>query len=184
MPARPCPQSPSAPGQCPVPCPASRPSQANYVAPSEGNWFQRQGRRLRTSMRNNLNRKQLMKLGVFVLLSYGCVSNCFVAMTFSTAWYLHCVQYGLTPLAAGQWSKFLLIYVGCYAVNNLLRPLRVSIAIAIAPYFEKAVHFLEKKTGFGRRASSALLVFLVNVCGTCSLLFFGASVATVAAGLQ
>uniref|UniRef100_A0A7S4CVG3 Uncharacterized protein n=1 Tax=Eutreptiella gymnastica TaxID=73025 RepID=A0A7S4CVG3_9EUGL len=158
--------------------------QGSYqVKVQEGNFFQRLGKRMRNMCGNNLNRKQLMKLGVFVLLSYGCVSNCFMAVCFSVSWYLHCVQYGLSPLAAGQWSKFLLIYVGVYAVNNVLRPLRVSIAIAIAPFFEKAVHFIERRTGFGRRASCAVLVFVVNILGTFSLLLCGASVASIAAGL-
>eukprot|EP00667_Euglena_gracilis_P014069 EG_transcript_14535 len=133
----------------------------------------------------SVSRAELVKLGAFVLLSYGCVSNFFMAICFSLSWYVHCKQYpGLFPLAPGQRAKFLLIYAGFYSINNLLRPLRVSLSIALAPAFERAVKFLERVTGLGRRGASALLVVLVNVIGTTSLLVFGASMATLLAGMS
>jgi hypothetical protein len=146
-------------------------------------WWRRLLGRLR--FWRSVDKADLVKLGAFVLLSYGCVSNLFMAVCFSLSWYVHCKQFpGLFPLAAGQRGKFLLIYAGFYSINNLLRPIRVSLSIALAPYFERAVRGIQRVTGLGRRSASVVLVILVNVIGTTSLLVLGASLASLLASLS
>lgn len=52
---------------------------------------------------------------------------------------------GLSPLAPGQWKNFLAVYAGFWVVNNFIRPLRVGLALAISPYFDKVVLAFENR---------------------------------------
>ena len=123
------------------------------------------------------------ELGLYALLSYGFVSNFSYVTTVICAWVIHGKTSGLSPLAEGQWKQFGAIYLSIYAVNNLLRPLRMSVAVALAPAFDKMILSLQNKFNIGKSKATGLLVFLVNVLGTFSYLFFGLAVVTKIAGV-
>lgn len=125
----------------------------------------------------------IAKLGMYALLSYGFVSNFSYVTTVICAWIIHGKASGLSPLAEGQWKQFFAIYTGLWAANNFLRPVRFSIAVFLAPTFDKMIAFLENKFGVSRSAATGLCVFLVNVCGTFSYLFGGLLIATKIAGV-
>eukprot|EP00965_Chrysotila_dentata_P059511 1974766-Pleurochrysis_carterae.AAC.5 len=44
-----------------------------------------------------------------------------VGITLALAWYTFCRSSGLSPLAGGQWSKFLLTYATIYATLGTVR---------------------------------------------------------------
>ncbi len=92
-------------------------------------------------------------------------------------------QTGKSPLAPGQWKPFLAVYAGFWVFNNIIRPLRFALAVAVSPYFDRFVSFIQEKTGLGRGWSIGLVVFLANVVGTLSLMCLGISGASILAGV-
>lgn len=129
----------------------------------------------------SVNKAGLSKLGLNCLLAYGFVSNVSYITCLILAWITHGKSTGLSPLAQGQWKKYLLVYATFFAANNLLRPLRFSLSLAITPAFDKFIDLIQRRTGWARRNSTAITVFLVNICGTFTYLFGGLFLATTLA---
>lgn len=128
-------------------------------------------------------RQKLAKMGLSVLLSYGFVSNLSYCVTVSLAWFGFSKKTGLSPLAPGQWKGFLAVYAGFYVFNNFIRPMRLAASVGVAPYFEKAVAAIQRKTKLNKSASIGIVVFLANICGTTSLMSLGIYIASLAAGI-
>ena len=132
---------------------------------------------------SNTNKESLAKLGMYVLLSYGFVSNFSSITCLIISWVIFGKTKGVSPLAPGQWKGLLGVYAGIWAANNFLRPIRISIALFIAPYFEKIIQSVENKTGWKRSIASAVVVFLINIVGTISYLCTGLFLATTLTGV-
>jgi len=136
-----------------------------------------------------MEKAQLAALGTSALLSYGFVSNISYVSCVICAWVVFGKQTGLSPLAAGQWPKFLAVYGGFWAFLNLVRPARFALSVGIAPVFEKFVTFVQKRASditkkeIPKPAAFGIVVFLVNFVGTLSYLFFGLTLATSFAGV-
>lgn len=130
---------------------------------------------------NNLNKENIAKLGMYVLLSYGFVSNVSYITLLIISWVIFGKANGLSPLAAGQWKGFLAVYAGLWAANNFLRPLRISLALFMSPYFENLINIVEKKTGWKRTIATGTVIFIVNIFLTVSYLFTGLILATTLA---
>jgi len=128
-------------------------------------------------------RQKLAKMGLSVLLSYGFVSNTSYCVTVSLAWFGFSKKTGLSPLAPGQWKGFLAVYAGFYVFNNFIRPMRLAASVGVAPYFEKAIAIVQRKTKLNKSASIGIVVFLTNICGTLSLMSLGIYIASLAAGI-
>jgi len=132
----------------------------------------------RLGLNNKFKKEDFAKLGLFTLMSYGWVSNVSYITCLIISWIIHGREYGLSPLAPGQWKYFLTIYAALWAANNVLRPFRVTFALFLAPYFEKWVDSVEKRTKFKRATATAIVIFLFNICGTISYLLGGLVLAT------
>ena len=128
-------------------------------------------------------KEKLAKMGLSALLSYGWVSNMSYAITLSLSWYTHSKKTGLSPLAPGQWKPFLAVYAGFYVFTNIIRPLRFGLSVVVSQYFDRFVGFIERKSGWGRKASIGVVVFLANVCGTFAAMGLGVCVASTLAGV-
>jgi hypothetical protein len=128
-------------------------------------------------------RQRLAKMGLAAVLSYGWVSNVSYAICVSIAWYGFSKKTGLSPLAPDQWKPFLAVYAGFFVFNNVVRPLRLGLSVAISQYFDKVIAFVERKTKLSRSIAIALVVFLFNIVGTISLMAFGISLASTASGV-
>eukprot|EP01035_Chromulina_nebulosa_P019460 gene19460-25342_t len=127
------------------------------------------------------NKQQIAKLGLNILLSYAFVSNISYITCIITAWVAHGKNTGLSPLVKGQWKSFLAIYIGLWAANNVIRPLRFSLSLAISPIFDKFITFIQNKTKANRFTSTAAVIVIVNIFGTLSYLFGGLLLATTIA---
>jgi len=126
-----------------------------------------------------LDRAKLAQLGGAALLSYGWVSNVNAVTLLIVSWIGFAKKTGLSPLAPGQWPAYLIAYSALYAViGNGLRPLRFSLSVAITPLFDRLVAFLQRRLNVSKQWAFAATVFLVNICGTCTLLAVGLRVAT------
>lgn len=131
-----------------------------------------------------LNKDKLASAGASLTLSYGFVSNVNAFTLLMVAWFSFFKTTGLSPLAPGQWPKYLAVYAALYAtIGNLLRPLRIAAAAAIAPVFEKLVSFFQRKFGLTRPWAFGATVFIVNVCGTLSYFGLGVLVLNTAMSL-
>ena len=86
-------------------------------------------------------------------------------------------------MAPGQWKPFLAVYAGFYVFNNIVRPIRFGLSVAVARYFDNAVATIQNKTKLSRKWSIAVMVFLANVCGTFAAMGLGVSIASTAAGV-
>lgn len=151
-----------------------------FAAPASTNIFSKVKNLLQGKGLNggSLNKAGLSKLGLNCLLAYGFVSNVSYITCLILAWITHGKATGLSPLAQGQWKKYLMVYATFFAANNLLRPLRFSLSLAITPAFDKFIDFIQVRTAWTRRNSTAITVFLVNICGTFTYLFGGLFLAT------
>ena len=129
----------------------------------------------------SVDKESISKLGLNVLLAYGFVSNFSYITCLILAWVTHGKSTGLSPLVSGQWKKFLLVYATFFAANNILRPLRFTLSVAITPAFDKFIELVQKKSGWTRRTSTGVTIFLVNICGTFMYLFGGLLIATTIA---
>lgn len=125
-----------------------------------------------------ITKESLSKFGLNCLLAYGFVSNFSYITCVIIAWITHGKKYNISPLAPGQWKQFLLIYSGLWVANNVLRPARFTLSLALSPFFERAVRKIEETFNWNRVKATSLLVFLVNFCGTISYLVFGLLFAT------
>jgi len=128
-------------------------------------------------------KQKLANMGLSALLSYGFVSNMSYCVSVGLAWFGFSKQTGLSPLAPGQWKKFLAVYAGFYVFNNIVRPIRLAISVGVTPYFDKAVAKVQRKTGLKKSLSIGIVVFLANICGTTSLMGLAIWIASIAAGV-
>ena len=128
-----------------------------------------------------ITKESMSTLGLNVLLAYGFVSNVSYITCLILAWVAFGKSTGLSPLVPGQWKKFLLVYAGFFAANNVLRPLRFSFSLTITPLFDKIIDIIEEKTKWSRRASTGVTIFLVNIFCTFFYLFAGLFLATTIA---
>jgi hypothetical protein len=126
--------------------------------------------------------EQLAAMGVATLLAYGAVSNVNMAVCVMISWVTFGKATGKSPLDPGQWPGFVAIYAGIWVANNFLRPARIALAVAIGPYFERLVTFWQRKFKISQQLAFGFTVFLVNICGTFSLLFGGLLLVTTATG--
>ena len=125
-------------------------------------------------------RQRLAKMGLATILSYGFVSNMSYAVTVSCAWYIHNVQNKMSPLSPGQWKSFVLIYSGFWIFNNIVRPLRLGISIAVvAPQFDRILNYIQTHHYVSRTVAIAITVFMANIVGTISAMSIGIIVASI-----
>jgi len=89
----------------------------------------------------------------------------------------------MSPLAPGQWKGFLAWYAGFYVFSNFMRPIRVAVSVAISPYFENSINYIQSKTNMSRPLAVTLVVFLANVCGTVSFMSGGIVIASYLSGV-
>mmetsp|Transcript_30022 Transcript_30022/g.36597 ORF Transcript_30022/g.36597 Transcript_30022/m.36597 type:complete len:297 (+) Transcript_30022:58-948(+) len=128
-------------------------------------------------------KQKLGKMGMSALLSYGFVSNMSYAVSVSLAWYGFTKKTGLSPLAPGQWKPFLAVYAGFYVFNNIVRPMRLAVAVGVTKYFDAVINFFQTKLKCNRAVAVGLTVFMGNVVGTISAMCLGISLASAASGV-
>lgn len=89
-------------------------------------------------------------------------------------------QTGVSPLLSQEaFNVFAGLYAGFFLLGNVLRPVRIALAVTISPFFDKLVNFLESTFKLKKKAYAfAMAVFCVNVCGSISYLVGGLAIAS------
>jgi hypothetical protein len=125
------------------------------------------------------SKSSLQKKGMDSLLAYGLVSNVSGCLSTGVAWYFFNQKYKLSPLAPGQWPKFMTFYTSFLVMLQVVRPARLALSLYLTRYYAKARDVLMSKDRMsGRRATAVLFVFnflmawgvLFAAVGTASLL--------------
>ena len=130
-----------------------------------------------------MDKVPLKAMGTAMLLSYGFVSNASYMACLSIAWFLFSRRTGLSPLAPGQWPAFLAVYAGLVLLQNVIRPLRFALSVALSPTFDNLIAKVQDKFGVGKAKAMAVVVFSVNVVGTFTLMFSGIALASLLSGV-
>ncbi|GMH33838.1 hypothetical protein BSKO_01672 [Bryopsis sp. KO-2023] len=117
----------------------------------------------------NLDKEKIKALGIGAVLSYGFVSNLSYGICVVIAWITHVKRSGLSPLAPGQWSGFLAVYAGLFALQNFLRPMRFAVAVALTPAVNRLMERLQKSWGVSKGQSFGILMLLLAVVTTSTM---------------
>ncbi|CAE7720841.1 unnamed protein product, partial [Symbiodinium necroappetens] len=121
-----------------------------------------------------MDSKSLRKMGLMCLLSYGFVSNVNALLLILLATYRSIVATGASPLASPVALKqFGITWAGLYVISNIVRPVRISIALAISKPFDNMVNWLQEKLSCKRWMAVGLVVLLLNVVLTIAFLWGG-----------
>lgn len=136
-------------------------------APTTGGPIQRLWQKLKEASKPN----NLAKLGTAMLLSYGFISNINSAAMIAWVWALYVKETGIQPFIGLHppffTGKFLAYYGIAYAsIGTLLRPVRIVIATAISPYFDRAIATLQETYNLPKPAAVAAVVFAGNIVFT------------------
>ena len=91
-------------------------------------------------------------------------------------------QTGLSPLQPGQWKPFLGLYAGFYAVNSLLKPVRLVVALSVAPHTESLLQSLQQTTGDSRKAAVGCGIALLATTSA-AMMATGIGLASVSSGV-
>lgn len=70
-----------------------------------------------------------------------------------------------------------------YICNCIFSRFRLALAVAVGPYFDRFVLWIEKKTKVPKAVAIFLTVLLVNLIGTLLLMVGGISLASIASGV-
>ena len=118
-----------------------------------------------------LDRERLKALGTGFVASYGLISNISYGGGMAVAWVAFVKKFGTSPLASGEWKHFLLFFSAFWMTQNFVRPLRFSLALALAPSFDRFIDFLEAKLRISRPKAFGVYIALLGI--TTSTLVFG-----------
>lgn len=121
--------------------------------------------------------ERLKKQGLNTMLLYVILSNICVVVFMVFAWYGFSRQQGESPLYPGQWKPFLAVFTGLMAADNALKPVRLAIALGLAPQCDCFMSWLQDRTQ-SRKAAVAIALVSIPV-GSFGLLFGVVAVASL-----
>ena len=116
-----------------------------------------------------------MELGFGGFAAYSVISNINAGLKITIAWMMIVKQTGRTPMAEGNWAPFLAAYGAIWATSHLLRPLRLSLAVVTAPFFDKLLAKISQVTGTENKFVSWVIMLLgiatFSICFLTSVIF-------------
>jgi hypothetical protein len=86
-------------------------------------------------------------------------------------------------LAPGQWKGFLAVYAGFWVFNNIVRPVRLAVSVAISPQFDRVVRNIQNRWRVSRAMAVTITVILANLIGTTLFMSAGIALAAALAGV-
>jgi len=111
-------------------------------------------------------RQQLARYGLGAFAAYGILSNANAGCLIVISWLAVVRQTGSTPLdpssPAGA-GLFAASYAALYLTSNLMRPVRLSLAVGAAPFFNRFLDGAQRRTGWPRPAAFGALLLAIAV---------------------
>ncbi|CAK0896739.1 unnamed protein product [Prorocentrum cordatum] len=122
-------------------------------------------------------------MGLASVLSYSVTSNASYCLITFLAMLSVMRATGASPLtsqaAAGQ---FVASYAGLWLLNNLIRPLRIALAVAVAPVFNRALDRIESALSVKRGAAFAI-GFVLTTLLVCAMFFAALQLPAIITGV-
>ncbi|KAI8475692.1 MAG: hypothetical protein J3K34DRAFT_517126 [Monoraphidium minutum] len=112
---------------------------------------------------DGLDKERIKALGMGAFASYGFISNLNYGTALGMAWIAFVKRYGVSPMAPGQWPAFLAFYAGFWALQNFARPLRLSLALALAPAFDRGITSIGQRLKISKGAAFGIFLFCMAV---------------------
>lgn len=106
-------------------------------------------------------REQLARYGLGAFAAYGILSNCNAGVLIVVSWMAVVNQLGVTPLDPSAAGYFAASYAALYLTSNLLRPVRLSLAIGAAPFFNRFLDGVQRRLRLARPVAFGLLLLLI-----------------------
>ena len=132
-----------------------------------------------------LDAKAIRKMGLMCLLSYGFVSNVNALMLLLLATYRSILATGQSPLTSkAALKQFGITWAGLYVISNIIRPVRISIALAISKPIDGLVKRLEEKLKCKRWMAIGTVMLFLNVFLTIAMLWGGMMLVSTLTGVQ
>ena len=75
------------------------------------------------------------------------------------------------------------VYAGFWVFNNIIRPARLAVAVAVSPKFDLVVNNIQDRFGVSRGVAIGITVIVANLIGTTAFMCAGILAASVAAGV-
>lgn len=130
-----------------------------------------------------INKKGLTKMGRSMVLSYRFVSDTSCSVAAGVAWFIASKKSGLSPLAPGQWKGFFTIFVGFYAILNLIWPAFFALAAVLSNYFGNMIKTIQQRFSCSSLVATFWVALVVNFCGGLAILSLSIGTASVLAGV-
>eukprot|EP00775_Hariotina_reticulata_P002813 gene2812-3105_t len=110
-----------------------------------------------------VDKAKLAEFGLGAFAAYGILSNLNAGVLVTLAWLAVVKQTGLTPVDPGQWPKFLAVYAGLYLTTNLLRPVRLTLALTAAPFFNMCLDTIQQVLRVNKATAFAIMLFGIAI---------------------
>jgi hypothetical protein len=75
------------------------------------------------------------------------------------------------------------VYAGFWIFNNIVRPIRVAVSVAISPQFDKIVKSIQNRLQVSRTTAITVTIVIANLVGTIIFMCTGIAIASVLAGV-
>lgn len=109
-------------------------------------------------------REQLARYGLGAFAAYGILSNLNAGVLIVIAWLGVVKKLGTTPLDAANPQAaglFAASYAALYLTSNLMRPIRLSLAIGAAPFFNGFLDAVQRRLRLSRPSAFAVLLLMI-----------------------
>lgn len=109
-------------------------------------------------------REQLARYGLGAFCAYGILSNLNAGVLIVIAWLGVVKKLGVTPLDASNPQAaglFAASYAALYLTSNLMRPVRLSLAIGAAPFFNRFLDGVQRRLRLSRPAAFGVMLFMI-----------------------
>ncbi|GAX83387.1 hypothetical protein CEUSTIGMA_g10812.t1 [Chlamydomonas eustigma] len=117
-----------------------------------------------------VDKAKLAALGFGAFCAYGVISNVNAGVLITIAWLTVVRTTGAMPISPGMWPKFLAIYAGLWVTSHFMRPIRLSLAIAAAPFFDRGINNVMTWTKINNKVVAFSIMLLFIAMGTISFL--------------
>ena len=102
--------------------------------------------------------------------AYGVISNVNAGILITIAWLTVVKSTGKMPITDGNWPTFVTVYAGLWVTSHFMRPIRLSLALAAAPFFDRVILTIMEKTGIKNKVAAFAIMLVFIALGTISCL--------------
>jgi hypothetical protein len=109
-------------------------------------------------------REQLARYGLGAFCAYGILSNLNAGVLIVIAWMGVVKKLGVTPLDASHpqaAGAFAAAYAALYLTSNLMRPVRLSLAVGAAPFFNRFLDSVQRSLRLSRPTAFGVMLLMI-----------------------